>query len=51
MIYKSKFLKNDTYDWFCGPGSQLCNYRDFVLLVLCTNQDKGNNIMLWSENI
>ncbi len=23
MIYKSKFSNTDTYDWFCGPGSQM----------------------------
>ncbi len=23
-MYKSKFGKIDTYDWFCGPGLHLC---------------------------
>ncbi len=25
MMYKSKILKIDPYDWFCGPGSQIIN--------------------------
>ncbi len=25
MMYKSQlYIKNDPYDWFCGPGSHLC---------------------------
>ncbi len=28
MMYKSQFQKNDSYDWFCGPGSHLvCHCR------------------------
>ncbi len=28
-MYKSQFPKIDSYDWFCGPGSQIAA-RDFV---------------------
>ncbi len=28
MMYKSQFQKMDLYDWFCGPGSHMCNNHE-----------------------
>ncbi len=33
LMYASQFQKADPYDWFCGPGSHICNGKKCQCLV------------------